>query len=227
MAALLGLRGATAPTHTVILALDTDDVICQPLPSDVDDTESEALPARVTPDKSPPSAPARVTPECDAQDQVEVGRAAARDQIEVVVVGSGAPPGPVEFATSGCLLDALGDRRAVPRPSARRPRPSLDVPSTLDYERVVLKNTSDRPATAHRNRIASRTRSVDGARAADGAPAEQLVRFLQARGLGQYAPALAGLGARKVADLALLSDDDLDEIGVPPDERISLRVSVG
>ena len=122
MAALLGLRGATAPTHTVILALDTDDVICQPLPSDVDDTESEALPARVTPDKSPPSAPARVTPECDAQDQVEVGRAAARDQIEVVVVGSGAQT-PVEFATSGCLLDALGDRRAVPIRVASPPAP--------------------------------------------------------------------------------------------------------
>ena len=46
------------------------------------------------------------------------------------------------------------------------------------------------------------------------------------QGLGAYAPRIRALGARKVADLQLLSDEDIDDLGVPKELRVVLKVSL-
>mgnify|MGYP004340912073 CR=1 FL=1 len=44
--------------------------------------------------------------------------------------------------------------------------------------------------------------------------------------LGAYAARIRALGARKVADLQLLSDEDIDDLGVPKELRVVLKVSL-
>ena len=50
--------------------------------------------------------------------------------------------------------------------------------------------------------------------------------YLESRGLGAYASRIRALGARKVADLQLLSDEDIDDLGVPKELRVVLKVSL-
>ena len=57
-------------------------------------------------------------------------------------------------------------------------------------------------------------------------PRDHLEMWLDRRGLGVYAKALKSLGARRVADLALLEDEDLDAMGFTPQQRCEIRVRV-
>ena len=57
-------------------------------------------------------------------------------------------------------------------------------------------------------------------------PRTHLEMWLDRRGLGVYAKALKSLGARRVADLALLEDEDLDAMGFTPQQRCEIRVRV-
>ena len=50
--------------------------------------------------------------------------------------------------------------------------------------------------------------------------------YAVAKHLGAYAPRIRALGARKVADLQLLSDEDIDDLGVPKELRVVLKVSL-
>ena len=61
---------------------------------------------------------------------------------------------------------------------------------------------------------------------APAAPAPGLDLYLESRGLGAYAARIRALGARKVADLQLLSDEDIDDLGVPKELRVVLKVSL-
>ena len=233
-----------------------DDYIAGPLSSLEDALEApETLPARITPSvelekgarrssrparasrkRAVPDVETVVVPEEDGGDDD-----GDKDLHTVVLFQTDdCGPPPVAFVqASGCFLmgearqGGPGDARQggrVSRPEALRP----DVtPSTLDYDLIARKNASDRPVTAHRARFASRSvdATAEGELLDDDNAAPHLEQtldlFLQSRGLGQYAEGIARLGARKLADLALLTDDDLDEIGLPPDERISIRISVG
>ena len=57
-------------------------------------------------------------------------------------------------------------------------------------------------------------------------PRDHLEMWLDRRGLGVYAKALKSLGARRVSDLALLEDEDLDAMGFTPQQRCEIRVRV-
>ena len=57
-------------------------------------------------------------------------------------------------------------------------------------------------------------------------PRDHLEMWLDRRGLGVYAKALKSLGARRVADLALLEDEDLDAMGFTAQQRCEIRVRV-
>ena len=51
-------------------------------------------------------------------------------------------------------------------------------------------------------------------------------RFLSARGLGKHFGALERLGAKRVSDLALLTSDDFDQLGVGAAERELFRIEL-
>ena len=55
-------------------------------------------------------------------------------------------------------------------------------------------------------------------------PRDHLEMWLDRRGLGVYAKALKSLGARRVSDLALLEDEDLDAMGFTAQRRV-IRVA--
>ena len=57
-------------------------------------------------------------------------------------------------------------------------------------------------------------------------PRDHLEMWLDRRGLGVYAKALKSLGARRVSDLALLEDEDLDAMGFTAQQRCEIRVRV-
>ena len=57
-------------------------------------------------------------------------------------------------------------------------------------------------------------------------PRDHLEMWLDRRGLGVYAKALKSLGARRVSDLALLEDDDLDAMGFTAQQKCEIRVRV-
>ena len=57
-------------------------------------------------------------------------------------------------------------------------------------------------------------------------PRDHLEMWLDRRGLGVYAKALKSLGARRVSDLALLEDEDLDAMGFTSQQRCEIRVRV-
>ena len=54
-----------------------------------------------------------------------------------------------------------------------------------------------------------------------------LVVWLEARGLGEYSDAIVELGARKISDLSLLGNDDLDDMGMKIEDRANIRIHVG
>jgi hypothetical protein len=57
-------------------------------------------------------------------------------------------------------------------------------------------------------------------------PASNLDLWLVRRGLGKYLDAVAALGARRVSDLVFIDDDDLDALGMTPEERAAIRIHV-
>ena len=57
-------------------------------------------------------------------------------------------------------------------------------------------------------------------------PSSNLDLWLVRRGLGKYLDAVAALGARRVSDLAFIDDDDLDALGMTPEERAAIRIHV-
>jgi hypothetical protein len=57
-------------------------------------------------------------------------------------------------------------------------------------------------------------------------PASNLDLWLVRRGLGKYLDAVAALGARRVSDLVFIDDDDLDRLGMTPEERAAIRIHV-
>lgn len=50
-------------------------------------------------------------------------------------------------------------------------------------------------------------------------PESRLHAWLITHGIGQYYDAFQALGAKKISDLAHLTDEDMDELGLTPDER--------
>ena len=57
-------------------------------------------------------------------------------------------------------------------------------------------------------------------------PSSNLDLWLVRRGLGKYLDAVAALGARRVSDLVFIDDDDLDALGMTPEERAAIRIHV-
>ena len=57
-------------------------------------------------------------------------------------------------------------------------------------------------------------------------PRDHLEIWMDRRGLGAYSKAVRILGARSVADLSLLDDEDLDAMGMSPREKCDIRVTV-
>ena len=57
-------------------------------------------------------------------------------------------------------------------------------------------------------------------------PSSNLDLWLVRRGLGKYLDAVAALGARRVSDLVFIDDDDLDSLGMTPEERAAIRIHV-
>ena len=57
-------------------------------------------------------------------------------------------------------------------------------------------------------------------------PSSNLDLWLVRRGLGKYLDAVAALGARRVSDLVFIDDDDLDLLGMTPEERAAIRIHV-
>ena len=57
-------------------------------------------------------------------------------------------------------------------------------------------------------------------------PSSNLDLWLVRRGLGKYLDAVAALGARRVSDLFFIDNDDLDKLGMTPEERAAIRIHV-
>ena len=57
-------------------------------------------------------------------------------------------------------------------------------------------------------------------------PSSNLDLWLVRRGLGKYLDAVAALGARRVSDLVFIDDDDLDLLGMTPEERAAIWIHV-
>ena len=54
----------------------------------------------------------------------------------------------------------------------------------------------------------------------------RLHAWLLGRGLGAYFDALSALGAKKVGDLALLTNEDLDSLAIPLEDRSHFRIEL-
>lgn len=146
-------------------------------------------------------------------------------------------------AGGGCL--SFGDDLRRPEPSRKRMTPTVD----FDYDVVARKNASDAPAAftdpsrvvyetfeeltetppAELARCEAPPGGTGGAGQPDAAPNMNcaLSFWLASRGLGAYLEPIQGLGLRKISDLALLSGEDLDEMGMPEDLRVNIRISIG
>jgi hypothetical protein len=140
-------------------------------------------------------------------------------------------------AVGGCL--SFADDVPRPEPTRKRVAPTVD----FDYDAVARKNASDAPAAfADPSRVVYESLGADRpatpptellrappSAAAPPPPkdATALSLWLASRGLGTFADPIKSLGLRKISDLALLSDDDLDEMGMPVDLRVNIRISIG
>ena len=105
----------------------------------------------------------------------------------------------------------------------------------VDYQSMATRNRLDAgplaltPPKKPSPGLEGRYRSLAIDTSAAPAPAERspgLDLYLESRGLGAYASRIRALGARKVADLQLLSDEDIDDLGVPKELRVVLKVSL-
>ena len=109
------------------------------------------------------------------------------------------------------------------------------VSGVVDYQSMATRNRLDvgplalTPPKKPSPGLEGRYRSLAIDTSAAPAPAERspgLDLYLESRGLGAYASRIRALGARKVADLQLLSDEDIDDLGVPKELRVVLKVSL-
>ena len=109
------------------------------------------------------------------------------------------------------------------------------VSGVVDYQSMATRNRLDvgplaltppkKPSPGLEGRY--RSLAIDTSAApAPSARSPGLDLYLESRGLGAYAPRIRALGARKVADLQLLSDEDIDDLGVPKELRVVLKVSL-
>ena len=110
------------------------------------------------------------------------------------------------------------------------------VSGVVDYQSMATRNRLDagplaltppkKPSPGLEGRYRSLARIDTSAAPAPAARSPGLDLYLESRGLGAYAPRIRALGARKVADLQLLSDEDIDDLGVPKELRVVLKVSL-
>jgi len=109
------------------------------------------------------------------------------------------------------------------------------VSGVVDYQSMATRNRLDvgplalTPPKKPSPGLEGRYRSLAIDTSAASAPAARsggLELYLESRGLGAYASRIQALGARKVADLQLLSDEDIDDLGVPKELRVVLKVSL-
>ena len=110
------------------------------------------------------------------------------------------------------------------------------VSGVVDYQSMATRNRLDagplaltppkKPSPGLEGRYRSLARIDTSAAPAPAARSPGLELYLESRGLGAYAPRIRALGARKVADLQLLSDEDIDDLGVPKELRVVLKVSL-
>ena len=111
------------------------------------------------------------------------------------------------------------------------------VSGVVDYQSMATRNRLDagplaltppkKPSPGLEGRYRSLLRIDTGAAPAPvSARSPGLDLYLESRGLGAYASRIRALGARKVADLQLLSDEDIDDLGVPKELRVVLKVSL-
>ena len=109
------------------------------------------------------------------------------------------------------------------------------VSGVVDYQSMATRNRLDvgplalTPPKKPSPGLEGRYRSLAIDTSAAPAPAARspgLDLYLESRGLGAYASRIRALGARKVADLQLLSDEDIDDLGVPKELRVVLKVSL-
>ena len=108
------------------------------------------------------------------------------------------------------------------------------VSGVVDYQSMATRNRLDagplaltppkKPSPGLEGRYRSLTRIDTSAAPAPAARSPGLDLYLESRGLGAYAARIRALGARKVADLQLLSDEDIDDLGVPKELRVVLKV---
>mmetsp|Transcript_11077 Transcript_11077/g.29109 ORF Transcript_11077/g.29109 Transcript_11077/m.29109 type:complete len:217 (+) Transcript_11077:155-805(+) len=106
----------------------------------------------------------------------------------------------------------------------------------MDYQSMATRNRLDvgplaltppkQPSPGLEGRYRSLLRIDTGPAPAPAARSPGLDLYLESRGLGAYASRIRALGARKVADLQLLSDEDIDDLGVPKELRVVLKVSL-
>ena len=110
------------------------------------------------------------------------------------------------------------------------------VSGVVDYQSMATRNRLDagplaltppkKPSPGLEGRYRSLLRIDTGPAPAPAARSPGLDLYLESRGLGAYASRIRALGARKVADLQLLSDEDIDDLGVPRELRVVLKVSL-
>ena len=110
------------------------------------------------------------------------------------------------------------------------------VSGVVDYQSMATRNRLDagplaltppkKPSPGLEGRYRSLARIDTSAAPAPAARSGGLELYLESRGLGAYAARIRALGARKVADLQLLSDEDIDDLGVPKELRVVLKVSL-
>ena len=106
----------------------------------------------------------------------------------------------------------------------------------VDYQSMATRNRLDvgplaltppkKPSPGLEGRYRSLAPIDTGPAPAPAARSPGLDLYLESRGLGAYASRIRALGARKVADLQLLSDEDIDDLGVPKELRVVLKVSL-
>ena len=110
------------------------------------------------------------------------------------------------------------------------------VSGVVDYQSMATRNRLDagplaltppkKPSPGLEGRYRSLLRIDTGPAPTPPARSPGLDLYLESRGLGAYASRIRALGARKVADLQLLSDEDIDDLGVPRELRVVLKVSL-
>lgn len=93
---------------------------------------------------------------------------------------------------------------------------------------VVAKRRSARAAVVEKQQTRSPSHSYDVAVGHSPRPpaASRLHEWLLSRGLGAHFEALERLGAKRVSDLALLTADDLDQLGIGGAERGLFRIEL-